>query len=347
MSIPIQNLYYLLTYAWDRRLRHLQLTELEASACPDLNQLLSRVLVRGVRELVGRGIDRAYREHEELTPRLKGRIDFSRSARRQTWREGRMHCSYDELSCDMLPNRILKATMRRLACDPALTGPVHRELLELLEFFGEIPAEPLHISSFRRLQFHRNNRIYRLLMEACSLIFRSCLPDRSAVGKHRFRDITADDKAMASIFEKFVRGFAARHLARALVGGMTMKWNAVSDSAETMDLLPQMKTDVTIEWPERKLSLDCKFYGEALKGQYDRNRFISSNLYQLHAYLVNKAVQGGGWERVEGMLLYPTNGTRLDHRFTLHGTHPVRIVTLDLNQPWKSIEGDLISILTA
>jgi len=48
--------------------------------------------------------------------------------------------------------------------------------------------------------------------------------------------------------------------------------------------------------------------------------------------MTNKAVDAG-WERAEGVLLYPANGYRMDHRFVLHDRHPIRIVTLDLNGP--------------
>jgi len=59
---------------------------------------------------------------------------------------------------------------------------------------------------------------------------------------------------------------------------------------------------------------------------------------------VNKSVQPG-WENVEGILLYPTNGYSLDHEFVLHEKHPMRLLTIDLNQHWKQIETSLISMV--
>jgi 5-methylcytosine-specific restriction enzyme subunit McrC len=109
-------------------------------------------------------------------------------------------------------------------------------------------------------------------------------------------------------------------------------------------MVPIMKTDVTIVWPERKLILDCKYYQEALVSRYDALRFRSGNLYQLNAYLTNQATIPG-WESVEGMLLYPTNGHSLDQSFTLHGRHRIRIATLDLAMKWPDIEKKLLSLL--
>jgi 5-methylcytosine-specific restriction enzyme subunit McrC len=346
MSIPIQNLYYLLTYAWDRRLDQGDLSEVEAAACPNLNSLFARVLCHGVRHLLRRGLDRSYVGHEELTSRVRGRIDFAASARRETWRQGKMECAYDELSHDVLPNRILKACLLTLHRDKTVDKEAAHEVARLLPVFEQVGVLALHASHFRRIQLHRNNRIYRFLLQLCEMIHRSYLPDESRDGRLRFRDILSDEKTMAAIFEKFVRNFATRHLEGAEVSGMHIDWNAETESPATRDLMPAMKTDVTIEWKGtgRKLIVDCKYYRDALKGQFDKEKFISGNLYQLHAYLTNKAI-AAGWENAEGMLLYPTNGVDLDHRFVLQGRHAVRIATLDLNQGWKEIEGELQGVL--
>jgi hypothetical protein len=42
-----------------------------------------------------------------------------------------------------------------------------------------------------------------------------------------------------------------------------------------------------------------------------------------------------------GMLLYSSNGYHLDHVFTLHGTHRIRVFTIDLNQAWMVVEKQL------
>ncbi|MEI6607343.1 MAG: hypothetical protein WCP35_18680 [Verrucomicrobiota bacterium] len=106
-----------------------------------------------------------------------------------------------------------------------------------------------------------------------------------------------------------------------------------------------MITDVTVAWPDRKLILDCKYYHEALVTRYDALRFHSGNLYQLHAYLTNKAFEPG-WENVEDTLLYPSNGYRFDHTFTLHSKHRIRVSTIDLHQPWPEIEKEFLALLS-
>ncbi len=343
--IPIANLYYLLVYAWDHRLDEAEVVDLEANGCPDLNNLFARILLNGTEELVRRGLDRSYIGQDETASRIRGRIDFPASARRLTWLRGRLHFAFDELSHDVLHNRLVKTTLLVLRRDRALKGKLRDRIDASLAWFDQVtPLPQVNPVMFRRVQLHRNNRIYRFLLAICELIHRSMLPQQFDPGHNRFRDFTRDERLMAGIFEKFVRNFARRHLAGARVSAATIPWNATTEDPETSSLIPLMKTDVTVEWPGRKLILDCKYYPEALGSHYDALAFHSANLYQMHAYLTNKA-SDPGWESVEGMLLYPTNGYQLHHTLTLHGRHRLGVRTIDLNQCWAGIREELRDLL--
>ena len=64
-----------------------------------------------MRPLVRRGLDRSYVDRTEEIPLLRGRIDFGESAKRQSLWRARMVCTFDELSADVLHNRILRSTL--------------------------------------------------------------------------------------------------------------------------------------------------------------------------------------------------------------------------------------------
>jgi len=343
-SIPVTNLYYLLAYAWDHRLSAAELVSVNADSCPDLNNLFARMLATATHYLIRRGLDRSYVAVEEETSRIRGRIDFSASEKIQSRTRGKLVCSYDELSPDVLHNQIVKAVLRLLRNDPRVSKDTRKQLALSLEAFqevGDLRVTPRH---FHQVQLHRNNRAYRFVLHLCELIHASLLPEQSQDGSRIFRDFTRDEKIMARVFEDYVRNFARRHLPDATVSAMQIGWRATELNAATSAMLPRMATDVTIAWPLRKLILDCKYYQEALSTHFDALKFRSGNLYQLNAYLTNQAVVSG-WENVEGMLLYPTNGYTLDHCFTLHGRHVVRIATIDLRKPWPAIEKDLLGLL--
>lgn len=340
-TIPIENIYYLLSYAWNQ-FREGEEVDVSAIHCPDLENLLTKVLAHGIHRLARTGFERQYLAMTEVTPRLRGRIHVADSYRRMTHRTGRMQCDFDELSFDTPVNRILSATARRLLKNGALTTENRHALRMACELLPQVTPGPITDSSFHRIQLHRNTRNYCLLLSLCRLIHQCLLPEEHQ-GRRRFRDILRDETIMHRLFEDFVRNFAARHLAGTKVSAMPIQWQASDLNDTASALLPGMITDVTIAWPNRKLILDCKYYQEALVTRYDALRFRSSNLYQLHAYLSNKAVEPG-WETVEGMLLYPSNGYRFDHSFTLHGRHRIRVATLDLKQPWTKIETELLDL---
>ncbi len=341
--IPITNLYYLLAYAWDHKLSEAEVVAIDADSCPDLNNLFAKILANATHHLVRRGLDRSYVPFDEETPRVRGRIDFSASEKIQSRTRGKLVCIYDELSPDVLHNQIVKATLRLLRNDPRVHPDSRQRLAQSLEAFGEVGDLRVTPRHFHRVQLHRNNRAYRFILHLCELIHASLLPDKSQDGSRRFRDFTRDERIMAKVFEDFVRNFATRHLPQATVSAMHIGWRASDPGEGTFTMLPRMITDVTVSWPGRKLILDCKYYQEALVSRYDALRFRSGNLYQLNAYLTNKAVEPG-WENVEGMLLYPSNGYHFDHVFTLHGCHQIRVSTVNLQQPWPVIEEKLLGL---
>ncbi len=340
-AIPIQNIYYLLCYAWDQ-LDEAEEVDIAAQDCHSLDELFARVLSNGTHQLLKRGLDRDYISHREETASLKGRFDLTASMAKQTWRQGRMVCEFDELSHNILHNRILKTTISRLADNPHL----EKETAALLHHQEKLLSEitPIRITSrlFRKVRLHRNNRSYRFLLNICELIHESHLPTEEQ-GESRFRDFIRDEKRMPYLFEAFVKNFYKREQRKFKVGAIQPKWNATG-SEEALAVLPQMRTDVTLLSKERSIILDCKFYKEALKSRFDSNRKLhSANLYQLYTYL-KSAHHMPSWENSEGILLYPATTAKFDYQFNID-SHQIRAMAINLDQPWPQISSQLLAIL--
>ncbi|QDT51693.1 5-methylcytosine-specific restriction enzyme subunit McrC [Symmachiella dynata] len=340
-KIPIQNLYYLLAYAWDH-FRSGEEVDVDQTQCPNAHNLLAMLLGNGIRRLATRGMDKDYHQFIETTPRLRGRVDVLASYRRMTHISGRMICEFDELTVNTLPNQILKATCRRLASSASqLTKSNRAEMRHALSLLADI--EPIHIDSriFRRYQLHRNNRHYRLLMHVCQLLHELYLPSQES-GSRRFRNILDSEVVMHRVFESFVRQFAIRHCPDAKVSAMKINWKGAWED-EVDKVLPSMLTDVTLNRPSRKIILDCKFYRDALVTRHNRHRLHSAHLYQLTAYLNNKS-RDEGWEAVEGVLLYPAVNHHLDLDFRLLD-YAIGIKSIDLDQSWPKIHERLLTVL--
>ncbi len=97
MKMPIQNIDYLLCYAWEK-LEERDIVAIEGIETTTLADLFARVLINGTHHLLKRGFDRGYVPQHELTGRLRGRICFPEAVRRNATCSGRLPCDFDELS---------------------------------------------------------------------------------------------------------------------------------------------------------------------------------------------------------------------------------------------------------
>lgn len=338
-EIPIQNVYYLLCYAWDK-LTIDGTIDVSAKDCHSLDDLFARVLINGTDYLVRHGFDRDYILEREETPKLRGRIEVGASMQRQTWRQGRMVCEFDEFSYNILHNRILRTTIEQLVRCNQLDGELAEQLRLKLQVMGEIESIPVTKQLFRRVRIHRNNKQYRFLMNVCELIHDSLLPTENQ-GESRFQNFLREEKAMAALFEKFVKNFYEQH-SPFDVSAPHLHWSQDGPS-ESLALVPRMETDVVLDSPERQIVLDCKFYKEAFKGKGEANpRFNSNHLYQITAYLRN-AQREKGWQNVEGILLYPAVAQNFHHDLQLDGFR-LQIASVDLDQEWREIHKGLLSL---
>jgi len=340
VRIPIQNVYYLLCYAWDK-LAERDVVAVESLDSTSLADLFARVLITGVNHLLKRGFDRGYELQHEWTGRLRGRICFQEAIRRNAAVTGRLPCDYDELSYNVLHNRILKATMRRLIRAQGLEAKSAERLSQLCRMFSEIEDIELTSRVFGTVQLHRNNQFYDFLLKVCELIHRNLLISEKS-GASKFMDFDQDEKQMAHLYEAFVRNFYSTHT-RFHVKREDIRWRWTAADESATRLLPKMQTDVSLTAPNRRIIIDCKFTPEATQHHHEAEKLRSSHLYQINAYMEN--LQGVGADTCEMMLLYPTVDAPLSADFA-HKGHKIWIRTINLDQPWPAIHEDLLALVT-
>ena len=336
-KIPVENIYYLLCYAWGR-LDEGELTMVDSESCDTLQDLFAKVLISGTQRLVKQGFHRGYIEEVEETSSLRGRIAFSPSVRAMSWSKGRMVCEYTELSYDTIPNRILKTTLRNLLYTEGVGWTHKDQIAGLLHKLHEV--SPIRITSklFRRIQYHQNLRFYRFLMNVCEFVHESLLPKEGS-GESHFQDFIRDDRKMAYVFEDFIRNFYERERPDYHVGRQRFKWQGLEGDDAAKALMPQMETDVEFKKDDQLTILDCKYYKEAFTSNRDVEKMRSGHLYQLYAYVKNRALHDVNTQ-VSGALLYPDVGESFCHQFKLQG-HEMTVANINLNQPWQQIHDAL------
>ena len=344
-KIPIQNIYFLLCYALDH-LQEKQYAEVRTEGCDRIWDLLATVLVRSTQQLVKRGVHRDYVAVRERRILPRGKLLLAEELRRPVIGSLARTCEFDELSADILPNRIIRTTLALLLQHRELKAELRGELRDVFGFFAPFAALRLEARTFRQVQLHRNMRHYRFVLAVCEFIQRQLLPS-STPGQSRFRDFLRDEARMGELFEQFVRNFFAKEQSCYRVSAPQVAWalDEGQSSPGGLQLLPTMKTDICLEAPDDRIIVDCKFYSAPLRTHYEKMSFISGHLYQLFTYLKNQERQPG-WETARGMLLYATVGERFDEHVHLHGHH-IRVVSVTLDQDWQKLCAELLRLLPA
>jgi len=345
MSIPIENIYYLLCYAWDK-LEEKDRVQIDVEASTTIQDLLARVLINASRILLKRGIDKTYLRYTEDRYGVKGKIDISDTLKRQLLSYQKTVCTYDEFSSDTLPNQILVTTLYRLARVPEIDRHLKQEMVAILRMLPMIQVVEITEGMFQQVRLHRNNHFYRFVLNVCRIVFDYTLPSEHS-GEYHFLDFSRDEKKMNQLFEAFVRNFYRREQVRfPVVRREVINWQFATADKPSHKYLPRMETDITLENDGSKVIVDAKYYQQTMTTNYDKERIHSSNLYQLFSYLLNQHSSDPRTQTATGILLYPTVEEDYDLSYS-YQDHTIEVRTVNLGTSWQEIAGRLLRIVGA
>ena len=341
-TIPISNIYYLLCYAWDH-VEERDLVKLEdLDQLEGVHDLLGKVLAQGTFRLIRGGINRGYRQVREDLSGIRGKIAVGETAKRALRARGQVNCEYEELSHDVLHNRILRSTLRALMRIPDLHADVRRQVRSAYTKLDGVRLVPLSRHLFQQVQLDRNRRYYRFLLSVCRLIHEQLLVNEQS-GEATFTTFT--EERMERLYEDFIIEFYRREQDRYKINhqGRTIAWVDEGTSDHHRSKLPRMEADVILEAPGRRIILDAKYYREAFGGRYG-GKLHSNNLYQLLAYLRNREATETSGPKHEGILLYPTVDEQIAVDVRLEG-FSIRARTVNLGQDWQNIHCEMLELI--
>ena len=345
MDIPVQNIYYLLCYAWNKILEK-EIVDVDASNYDQLPELLAKVLITGCNRLFKQGLDRNYVECTELYPGVKGKLAFTESIKKQTFLFGKSVCHFDEFNHNILPNQLLKGTLQVLYKTANIDTNLRDKLKNAVWHFNEVLDIVPSIPDFHRVKIHRNNIFYDFLLKICRFIIENMSLDEKT-GHYKFRDVLRDQATMQSLFEEFVRNFFSINQNEFKVKRERIHWNALPIGSSRPEYIPIMQTDISLVSSKRKIVIDTKYYHDALTmNQYSTQKFHSTNLYQIYSYLKNLEHISDPVlsTNISGILLYPTTNIELDESYMIGG-HIISVCTVNLAKSWKQIEERLLELL--
>lgn len=127
MTIPVQNIYYLLCYAWDK-LDEKEIVNVEQEDITELINLFAKVLINGTTHLLKRGLDRYYVKTCEVISGIKGKLNLDATLNKNLLKAQKTVCSYDDFNYNILHNQLLRTTIYKLRRTENIDEDIRRQL---------------------------------------------------------------------------------------------------------------------------------------------------------------------------------------------------------------------------
>lgn len=336
--IPIKNLYYMLSYAF-QLLNEQGYKNLATEDFKNAGDLCAAILIRGISYQLKRGLGREYISETDTISAIRGKIEITESIKNQSMIRSQMVCTYDEFSVDSPLNRIIKSTVM-LLLKADITAQRKKDLRKLMVYFADVSLVDVHSINWA-VNYNRNNQTYRLLITICHLVVKGLLQTKSD-GSVKMMDFI-DEQRMCRLYEKFILEYYRKHYYPQIKASASQIDWALDDGIGTM--LPTMQSDIMLSCKEKTLIIDAKYYAHTTQVQYDVHTLHSNNLYQIFTYVKNKATKGG---EVSGMLLYAKTDEEIypNNEYLMSG-NKITVRTLDLNCDFEQIAAQLNGIADA
>ncbi len=334
--IKIQNIYYMLAYAF-QVLNEDSYASLATEEFDHIADLLTAILAKGIANQIKRGLGREYICQTESLSSPRGKIDVSTSLKQKTPLKKQLICEFDEFSENAYINQILKTTSLLLIRSNDVRSEKKKALKKVILYFNAVDMVDPHSIRWSGIRYHRNNATYKMLINICYLVINGLLlttQDGSRKLAHYL-----DDQRMHSLYEKFVLEYYRKHYPQFKAAPSHIDWNVDDD---IVAFLPTMKTDITLQYNEKTLIIDTKYYKHTMQTMsfYDSRTMHSHNMYQIFTYVKNKDTQGTG--KVSGVLLYAKTDEEItpDHDYRING-NKISVKALDLNTDFHVIAKQL------
>lgn len=337
--IPIQNIYYIALYAWDKIKNKDFITNIGMENINNINDVVVDLFLFEVGRISKRGLYGEYIDNDYDTEFIKGKINIKESI---YLIDPKMNCRYDEFSKNNKINQILKAILSRLYFMRNINNKFKKRTKALLLEFHEVDNLILDEKQFKLITYNKLNQDYLFSIELGYLIYRNSIPTDKA-NIYDFIEIDKDEERMSTIFEEFLRNFYKVHT-NYKIRSRYYTWDLKALEDSNINFIPRMETDIEIEKPEEKIIIDAKYYRNAFTNRNEIEKFIGTHIYQITAYL-RKNINISEKRRLRGVLIYPSNGYEFYEKFVSKEGYGVEFKTINLNNKWDVIEEDLLKII--
>ena len=334
--IPIKNVYYMLSYAF-QVLNKKQYKKLKTEEFENIAELFSEIIIITLNSQIKRGLERDYIEKQNTIPTIHGKINITSSIAPYI-QHRELVCEYDEFTLDSYKNQIIKTTLNTLIQEN-ISKKQKKKLKRLLTYFSNVSTIDLNYVNWN-IRYHMNNQTYQMIITICQMLYEGLLQNPS---KGSMKLLELDEKHMHRLYEKFILEYYKKEHPNLKANASYIYWQ-LDDNMSTG--LPLMKTDITLTHKENILIIDAKYYKNSLQTNYNKKAIHYGNLYQIFTYVKNKTVEVGTNYNVSGMLLYAKTDSLdyPDYTYCMSG-NKISAKVLDLNVDFNLICRQLDNIV--
>lgn len=344
-EIPIRSLWLLLIYSSDM-LAQLQSSDRESLLAgnhdADLIGAIAEVLVNEVENRIRKQLTFHYHRTSRDLTRVRGRIDHLRTVTNRMMDQGRIACSYEELSVNSPRNRFVAATLLEASRIVSVTGADAASSRRLgqrcadaafaMQRQGVDPRPPSR-AELSKDQLGHHGAQDRRMLDAAYLLHEMALPYHEH-GPRSAPRILRDEGKYRRLFEKAVRGYL-RYTLEPLgwaISNPQLRWRHQSEN-DAHELLPIMKTDIILTnmTKTRRVIVETKFT-DAMTEHHGKTTIKPDFMFQIYAYLRSQTGAGNAAaDSSEGVLLFVTaNGRPPIHRSVTIQGHRITFLSVDL-----------------
>lgn len=163
--------------------------------------LLVEFLIHMVNLLLQRGFYKSYIRTEDNLEYLRGKIMFKENLIENYGIQNKLFCSFDELTSDVLENRIIKYTVSFLLQCNYFNKRTESNLSLCYSRLNEIGLVPIYESSFSTIEYSPLNMHYKPILSLCKIFLEDSLLNIKNMGEKTGISFLID---MNKIFENFV-----------------------------------------------------------------------------------------------------------------------------------------------
>jgi 5-methylcytosine-specific restriction enzyme subunit McrC len=197
----------MLTYAF----KHLQLENEEISFPENKNihQILIKILVKRIENLIEEGLNKSYTEVEENLPYIRGKIIITKQLQENMILKYRTFCRFPDLTFDIMENQIIKFTLYQIIKYHHLSGDLDKLVVKLYHALALVSLREITYADFSKIQYTRINDRYRSILKICEILLRNSSIEVDKLGNYESFAFLLD---MNILFEDFVREYLKAEL---------------------------------------------------------------------------------------------------------------------------------------